>query len=79
MKVITLVAVLALLFSANCWTASPVHEINGAASHCIWQGINYTLYIRFYSGGRTKPLSPLPTPLPQVNFSTIWPILKIKP
>ena len=42
MKAITLVTILALVLAANAWTNTG-HEINGAASKCIFNGIKYEL------------------------------------
>ena len=42
MKVITLLTVLAILSVANGWI-STTHDIHGAASKCIFNGIKYEL------------------------------------
>ena len=42
MKVLALVAIIALISVANGWI-STTHDIHGAASKCIYDGIKYEL------------------------------------
>jgi hypothetical protein len=42
MKVIALLAVLSLVIAANSMTTA-AHQMYGAASHCVYNGIKYEL------------------------------------
>ena len=74
MKAIVLVTLFACIFAANGWIAA-THDIHGAASKCIFNGIKYELYLFPYSAfTRLSPPSPTrPLLLNSPMISTIPP------